>query len=97
MYGRKEFAKPWMRDSDGMIIFGSDSWKKLTGDEWNSYKLFLWQIRYKFEKSKKGWSRKDLKDAVEHFVDSYYGNDVKKLRQALKNSEFKKLEKALKK
>jgi len=92
VYGREALAtKNWMRDTDGLIIFGIDTWKTLTGDEWNAYRFFIWNLRYNVEKLKQTWSRDDLNQAVKMFVDSFYGENKSILEKALSDSEFKKI------
>jgi len=96
IYGREEIAAGWMQNSEGMIIFGTDTWKILTGDPLNVYKFFIWQIQYGIEFLKKSWTIDDLKSALDQFLMSYYGNcDL--LDKLLEESECKNLKKLLKK
>jgi hypothetical protein len=91
VYGKEEDAD-MMKNSSGMIIFGAESWKTLTGDEWNAYKLFLWQIMYEIESGKK-WSKEDLQNAVKLFVCSFYGDVDSAASTALNHDLFKIVEK----
>ena len=92
IYGREGLADV-MSDSKGLIIFGKDSWKELTGDEWNAYKLFLWVVKYKIKSPGSKWTEEDLKQAVEHFTRSFYGEDDTKLESALQDSEYQAISK----
>ena len=60
---------------EGGIVIGPDTWKELTGDEWNAFKFFIWQIRYGVEELNKKWSVADLQKAVKIFLKSFYGNE----------------------
>ena len=92
VYGREELAtKNWMRDTDGLIIFGVDTWKTLTGDEWNAYRFFIWNLRYNVEELKQTWSNDNLTKAVKMFIDSFYGENESILEKALSDTEFKKI------
>jgi len=92
VYGREELAtKNWMRDTDGLIIFGVDTWKTLTGDEWNAYRFFIWNLRYNVEELKQTWSNDNLTKAVKMFIDSFYGENKSILEKALSDTEFKKI------
>ena len=92
VYGREELAtKNWMRDTNGLIIFGIDTWKTLTGDEWNAYRFFIWNLRYNVEELKQTWSKDNLTKAVKMFVDSFYGENKSILEKALSDTEFKKI------
>jgi hypothetical protein len=92
VYGREELAtKNWMRDTDGLIIFGVDTWKTLTGDEWNAYRFFIWSLRYNVEELKQTWSNDNLTKAVKMFIDSFYGENKSILEKALSDTEFKKI------
>lgn len=92
VYGREGLAtKPWMQNTNGLIIFGVDTWKTLTGDEWNAYRFFVWNLRYNVEKLKQTWSSDNLTQAVKMFVDSFYGVNKSILEKALSDSEFKKI------
>jgi len=91
VYGREELASTWMKDSNGLIIFGVDTWKTLTGDEWNAYKFFVWNLRYNVQELKQTWSEEDLTNAVKMFINSFYGEDEKSLEKALSHTEFKKI------
>jgi hypothetical protein len=51
-YGKKSIARMFMRDDTGLIGFAAESWRELTGDEWNACRLFLWQLRYSIEVKK---------------------------------------------
>ena len=96
IYGREEIAETWMQDSNGLIIFGTETWRVLTGDEWNAFIFYVWQIRYRIATSKKKWTHTQLTEAVEMFLDSYYGNR-NLLQQALANPELKIVEKLVSK
>jgi len=92
IYGREGLStKPWMRNTNGLIIFGVDTWKTLTGDEWNAFRFFTWNLRYNVEELKQKWSHEDLTRAVKMFVDSFYGDDESVLKKALSDSEFEKI------
>lgn len=88
VYGREELADV-MKNQD-FIIFGKDTWKILTGDEWNAYKTFLWNVQYKMSQSK--WTKEELKESVIQFINSFYGDDDKTLKLALAHNEYKQLE-----
>lgn len=92
VYGREGLAtKPWMQNTNGLIIFGVDTWRTLTGDEWNAYRFFIWNLRYNVEELKQTWSSDNLTQAVKMFVDSFYGVNKSILEKALSDSEFKKI------
>lgn len=92
IYGREELAtKPWMQNTNGLIIFGVDTWRTLTGDEWNAYRFFIWNLRYNIEELKQTWSSVNLTQAVKMFVDSFYGENKSVLKKALSDPEFKKI------
>jgi hypothetical protein len=95
-YGKESDAGIFMKDSGGLIIFGAETWKRLTGDEWNAYRLFLWQIKYKIQIDGNGWDKEQLKDATEHFMKSFYQNYEEKVREAFRMPEYKELEAILK-
>ena len=92
LYGREELAtKNWMQNTNGLIIFGVDTWRTLTGNEWNAYRFFIWNLRYNIEELKQTWSRDNLTQAVKMFVSSFYGENKSILKKALSDSEFKKI------
>jgi len=92
IYGREELAtKSWMQNTNGLIIFGVDTWGTLTGDEWNAYRFFTWNLRYNVEELGQTWSKDDLNKAVKMFVRSFYGENKSILEKALSDSEFKKI------
>lgn len=95
LYGREELADA-MKNSGGLIIFGVESWKVLTGSENNAFKLFLWQIKYKAEQKGCKWTKSQLEEATEHFVRSFYGEDLKKLKACLDNAFYKEIKGMLK-
>lgn len=76
IYGRWELRNTYMKKiKEGGIVIGPDTWKELTGDEWNAFKFFIWQIRYGVEELNKKWSVADLQKAVKIFLKSFYGNE----------------------
>jgi len=92
VYGREGLStKPWMCNTNGLIIFGVDTWRTLTGDEWNAYRFFVWNLRYNVEELKQAWSNDDLTRAIKMFVDSFYGENKSVLEKALSDAEFKKI------
>ncbi len=92
VYGREELAtKPWMQKTDGLIIFGNDTWRALTGDEWNAYTFFVWSLRYNIEELKQNWSDEDKENAIRMFVNSFYGENESVLEKALSDAEYKKI------
>ena len=81
---------------EGGIIIGPATWKEFTGDDWNAFRFFIWQIRYGIGELGKKWTYSDLEEAVKIFLDSYYGNrDL--LSKALGNPELKILKKLISK
>lgn len=98
-YGRESGAGTFMKGQKGLIIFGTDAWRELTGNEWNAYRLFLWQIRYKVEKGGEGlddksakWHKKALRESVFEYLDAFYDDPKAKLTSAFNEPEFKALE-----
>jgi len=101
IYGRWELRNSYMKKiRDGGLVIGPDTWKELTGDDWNAFKLFIWQIRYGIVELNKKWVSADLKKAVKIFLNSFYGdvnllkekhvkleNDVKKILEKIKKKE----------
>ena len=81
---------------EGGLVIGPDTWKELTGDEWNAFKFFIWQIRYGVEELNKKWSAADLQKAVKIFLNSFYG-DEELLAKAEKDPEFEILKKLISK
>ena len=76
IYGRWELRNTYMKKiKEGGIVIGPDTWKELTGDEWNAFKFFIWQIRYGVEKLNKKYSVADLEKAVKIYLKSFYGNE----------------------
>ena len=54
IYGRWGLRNSYMKKiKDGGIIIGLNTWKELTGDDWNAFRFFMWQIRYGIEELKK--------------------------------------------
>jgi len=60
---------------DDGIVIGPDTWEELALDDWNSFRFFMWQIRYGIEELNKEWSYADLQKAVKIFLKSFYGNE----------------------
>jgi hypothetical protein len=76
IYGRWGLRNTYMtKIKEGGIIIGPDTWKGLTGDGWNAFRFFIWQIRYGIKELNKKWSYADLQKAVEIFLNSFYGNE----------------------
>ena len=97
IYGRWELRNSYMKKiKEGGLVIGPDTWKELTGDEWNAFKFFIWQIRYGVEELNKKWSATDLQKAVKIFLNSFYG-DEELLAKAEKDPEFKILKKLISK
>ena len=97
IYGRWELRNSYMKKiKEGGLVIGPDTWKELTGDEWNAFKFFIWQIRYGVEELNKKWSAADLQKAVKIFLKSFYG-DEELLAKAEKDPEFKILKKLISK
>ena len=95
IYGRWELRNTYMKQiKEGGIVIGPDTWKELTGDEWNAFKFFIWQIRYGVEELNKKWSYADLKKAVKIFLNSFYG-DEELLAKAKKDPEFQSVKKTI--
>jgi len=96
-YGREEIAINFMKNSEGLIIFGPDTWKELTGDELNFYKVFLWTIRFVIEEQKShGWTRAQLEKAVGEYVRINYGDNNRILKKLKEDGEYIKIKKMLK-
>ena len=92
IYGRWELRNTYMKQiKEGGIVIGPDTWNELTGDGWNAFKFFIWQIRYGVEELNKKWSATDLEKAVKIFLNSFYG-DEELLAKAKKDPEFKIVE-----
>ena len=97
IYGRWELRNSYMKKiKEGGLVIWPDTWKELTGDEWNAFKFFIWQIRYGVEELNKKWSAADLQKAVKIFLNSFYG-DEELLAKAEKDPEFKILKKLISK
>jgi hypothetical protein len=94
-YGKESSASFSMKETGDLIIFGADAWRELTGDEWNAYKLFLWQLCYLINEKHNKWSTQELEDSVFQFLESFYNNDKDKQRHALGNPIYIELEKSL--
>jgi hypothetical protein len=76
IYGRWELRNSYMKKiKEGGLVIGPDTWEELTGDGWNAFKFFIWQIRYGVEELNKKWSVTDLQRAVKIFLKSFYGNE----------------------
>ena len=76
IYGRWELRNSYMKKiKDDGIIIGPKTWKEFSGDDWNAFRFYMWQIRYGIEELNKKWSYDDLQKAVEIFLKSFYGNE----------------------
>jgi len=95
-YGKESIAGIFMRNSEGLMLFGADTWEEITGDEWNAYRLYLWSIRHSIEKTKKSWNTGELEGAVIYFLNSFYDDHSDKLQTALSLPEYKELERIVK-
>ncbi|MBL76977.1 MAG: hypothetical protein CL763_08660 [Chloroflexi bacterium] len=107
IYGRWKLRNSFMKKIIGAgnneqyskksgIVIGTDLWKLVTDNEWNAFKFFIWQIRYGVQELKKKWTLKDLNDAVDIFLDSFYGNRDNKSK-AEEDTEYKKVKKLIEK
>ena len=95
-YGKLSSAKMFMREETGLIMFGRETWKELTGDEWNSFRLFLWQLRFVIEnRVGNKWDRDSLNDAVLDFLKSFYDDYEDRQKYAVRMPEFIELQKLL--
>lgn len=91
VYGRYEIANSFMKKEPGLIIYGKDTWRILSGDEANAFKFFLWQIKFKSE-TNTSWNKLEFCNAVNDFSMSFYGEN-KIPEQLLSLQEYQELEK----
>jgi len=96
-YGKKSVARMFMKDDTGLITFAAESWRDLTGDEWNACRLFLWQLRYGIEVKNNPYDRSTIQAAISHFIEAFYeGVDFEgKLQTILQLEEFRELDSLL--
>jgi hypothetical protein len=95
-YGKESIAELFMRDGTGLIMFGADTWKVLTGDEFNAFRLFLWQLRYLITELDSKWDRSTVHECLSETLDSFYDDKIdEKLSQIVKMKEFIELENIL--
>jgi hypothetical protein len=66
-------------------------WKKLTGDEWNAFILFAWQVRHAIESADGAWKKDQIEPAMNEFVNSFYNGDTDAMRKLKKDSNYVKL------
>lgn len=91
VYGNKNIANSFMkRAEDGLIIYGNDTWSKLTGDERNAFDFFIRCIEFMVQNGAE-WSKSDLESATVFFNDIFYGSDQQKLRLLKSQSVYTKL------
>jgi hypothetical protein len=91
-YGKKSIARMFMREPTGLIIFGAETWREITGDEWNAYQLFIWQLKHKIESHHDEWTKDGMTAAVEQFMNSFYDDPVGQLLRAQKSNEYLELQ-----
>lgn len=85
-YGNADLAGAPMKSAEeGLIIYGADAWRELTGDEYNAFDLLLCSIEHKV-KFGAAWNQSDLEDAVASFNSVFYRGNQAKLR-TLKGSK----------
>lgn len=85
-YGNIDIAgSPMKNAEDGLIIYGADAWRELTGDEYNAFDLFLCSIEH-MVKNGAEWDASDLEGAVASFNSVFYMGEREKLR-SLRGSE----------
>jgi len=97
-YGKMSIAEMFMRDTTGLIVFGVDAWRELTGDEFNLVRLFLWQLRYQITELKSIWDKTSLNTCLEQFLNNFYDDDIDtKLHDVYHMNEYKDLEKIISK
>ncbi len=94
VYGNENLADV-MKDQGKLIIFGKDTWKRLTGDEWNSFRFFIWQIQFASSNNPNSWTRKNVELAVKEFVNSFYPENEKMLKKVKNDSKYSKFIKTL--
>jgi hypothetical protein len=91
-YGKKSSAELYMKsENSGLILFGADSWKTLTGDEWNAYRLFIWQLQYLIQTKKWNADRDNILKSIEIFFECSYDKYREKLNEALQRPEYLQL------
>lgn len=93
MYGNKDLQSNIMEGVEEIIIYPPDSWAELTGDEWNSFKLYLAAIMYKIKQENAEWDVESLERAVNYYIHSYYSGSEEKLKEALNKSYYKEVKK----
>lgn len=92
VYGKKSSAEMYMQSEDsGLILFSTDTWKILTGDEWNAYRFFIWQLQYLIQSKKWKPDKEMIIKSLEVFFKCSYDQYQEKLEEALQRPEYLKL------
>lgn len=91
VYGKKSSANIGMKENTGLILFAPDTWRELTGDEWNAYRLFIWHLQHQFQTKKWKPDREDIKKSMEIFFECFYDRYQEKLEEALQRPDYLKL------
>ena len=95
VYGRETLSDA-MKNQGNLILFGKDTWKKLTGDEWNSFRFFAWQVRHAIESKSSSWKKIQIEPAMNEFVNSFYDGDSTIMEKIKNDAEYKLILKSLK-
>ena len=87
VYGQETLADA-MKDQGDLILFGKDSWGELTGDEWNAFRFFMWQIKFSKKSISSSWKKEQIMPAVNEFVNSFYDGDSDILKKIKKDPDY---------
>ena len=91
-YGKRSSAKMYMQnEKTGLILFAADTWRKLTGDEWNAYRLFNWQLQHQIQTKKWTPNKDTIIKSMEIFFESSYDQYREKMNEALQKPEYLEL------
>jgi hypothetical protein len=91
-YGKVSSAELYMKsENSGLILFGANSWKTLTGDEWNAYRLFMWQLQYLIQTKKWKPDKDNIIKSMEIFFKCSYDQYREKFNEALQRPEYLEL------
>jgi hypothetical protein len=91
-YGKRSSAEIYMKsENSGLILFGADSWKTLTGDEWNAFRLFMWQLQHLIQTKKWKPDRDNIIKSMEIFFECSYDQYQEKFNESLQRPEYLEL------
>jgi hypothetical protein len=89
-YGTRDLSPAFMRDTGDLIIYGPDTWRVLTGNEYNAFYVFMEIIRYKINNGGV-WQNSDLENAVISFNRLFYNGNMNKLKILRETNDFFKV------